>query len=195
MADPITLTAVAGGAASLGSGILGAVGAEKSASAQAGMYNYQAGVAQQNATLAKQDSNYTIGEGIVQGQQAGEKTRAEIGLTRAGFGASNVSGASHDAVVSSEVEIGQENEGVIQANTMKRAYGFDVKAAQDTAQAEVYQASASTAKEAGDISALSSIIGSAGSVSSKWLQGSQSFGWGGSGGGISTGPSPDFPYE
>jgi hypothetical protein len=68
---------------------------------------------------------------------------------------------------------------VIRANAAKKAYGFEVGAAEDVAQAGAYTVAGETSVTAGDIGAVSSVLGAAGSVSSKWLQASQAFGSGG----------------
>lgn len=173
MADPITIAALG---ATAGGAIMGAVGSAAKGQSEAQMYNYQAGVARVNAQIAKQDANYTLEAGGVQGQQAGMRERATIGATRAGFGASNVGGTSKNAVISSEIEVGQQNQGIIAANAAKRAYGYEVGAAGDTATAGALDFSASNAKTAGDIGAVSSILGGVSSVSSKWLQMGPAFG-------------------
>ena len=182
MADPVTLSTLAiGSAAATGAGAgVSAFGSLFSGKAQSNLYNYQAGIAQQNATLAKQDENYAIGAGEVETSQVGMRTRAEIGATRAGFGASNVGvgSGSSGRVLSSETEIGQENEQVTAANAAKRAYGFGVKGAMDTAQGNIYSTAAKTSETSGVLGATASIISGAGAVSNKWLQYGQSFGTG-----------------
>ena len=173
MADPITIAALG---ATAGGAILGAVGKEDQASAQAAQANYQAGVAQVNAALAKQDANYSLEAGGVQQQQAGMREGAAIGQTKAAFGASNIAGGSKSSVVASEIEVGQSNQGIIEANAAKRAYGYEVGAASDTAQAGALRAGAQADITAGNIGAASSILGGVGSVSSKWLQMDPAFG-------------------
>lgn len=180
MADPVTLAAVGIGAG-VASGGIGALGSLFQGKSQSNLYNYQAGIAQQNAALATQDANYAISTGEIQTQQVGMQTRAQVGATRAGFGASNVdvNSGSSSKVISSETSIGQENEAVTSANAAKRAFGFNVKGAMDTGQAGVYSTAATNSTTAGEFGAASSIIGAAGNVSSKWLQMGQSFGQGG----------------
>ena len=181
MANPVSMAAI-GGASTVASGIIGAVGAQSQGRAQANMYQYQAGVARVNATVAKQDSDYAREAGEVEATNAGMRTRAEVGATRAGMAAGNVdiNSGSGKRVVASETAIGQENEATIRANAAKRAYGFDVKAAGDTATAGAMDVAATTSREAGDINAISTIIGTAGSVASKWSQYGQAFGPGSS---------------
>lgn len=192
MADPATLAAVSLGTTAAGGGV-SALGSIMSGNSNAAMYSYQAGVARANALIAKQDANYAIESGGVQSQQSGMRTRAEIGATRAGFGASNISGASQNRVVSSEIQVGQQNEGIITANAAKRAYGFNVSAAQDTAQAGAYDEAAATSKTSGLVGAIGTILGTTGNVAAKWSQYAQSFG--SPGGQLQVGPMGEPQYS
>jgi hypothetical protein len=158
MALPI---AIAGLGASLVGGAASAVGAATSATAQAGMYNYQAGIAKQNEQFA-----LNAGEG--QASQQGMKARAQIGQTKAAQGASGFllgSGTNAD-VVSSERSIANLEQTTTRSNANQAAYGY-------AAQSELDVAAAKNAQTAGDIGIASSVLGTAGSVSSKWLQGQQ----------------------
>lgn len=157
------------GGSALG-GLIGAAGSEYMGQAQANMYNYQAGVAQINSQLATQNENYAIASGNVQGQQIGMKGRAQLGATRVGFGAGNVAGGSTNRVEASETELTQQSEAVNQANAAKKAYGFNVQSAEQTAQAGAYQAAAQTSLTSGNIGAISSIIGGATGVASQYMQ-------------------------
>ena|SRR5882757_386847 len=174
MADPLTIAGIGMGASAAGS-ILGAFGAEQGGQAQSQMYQYQAAIAQMNSKIAKQNADYTRAVGEVQAQQSGMKTRAQVGQTVATQGASglDVNKGSNVAVRQSETEIGQYEQTVIRSNAAKKAYGYEVEAASDTAQANLDTMAASQAEKAGDIGALSSLLGGASSVSSKWLQGRQ----------------------
>ena len=169
-------TVAAGGQ---GSSVLGtaikAYGDWFSGQATSNMYNYQAGIARANAMLAKQDAIYARSVGEVEAQQSGMRTRAQVGATRAGYGAGNISSASGSAaaVLKSETAIGQANEATIRANAAKRAYGFQVAAAEDVAQAGAFETAASTAKTASYINMASTIIGGAGQVSTQYLQARQ----------------------
>ncbi len=176
MADPATIAAGVGMGATAAGAVTGAIGKESQGQSEAAMYSYQAGVAKVNAQIAKQDANYTLEAGGVSSQEAGMRERATVGATRAGFGASNVAGASKNAVVSSEIEVGQQTQGVIQANAAKRAYGYEVGAAGDIATAGADEIAARTSKTAGGIGAVSSILGGVGAVSSKWMQMGPAFG-------------------
>jgi hypothetical protein len=179
MADPVTLTALGVSAATtIAGGVAGAAGASYKSQAEANMYNYQAGVAKANAQIAKQDATYALASGQVEAEQSGMRTAAEVGATRVGYAAGNISGGSPNKVIASEKEIGAQQSGIIQANAAKRAYGFEVGAAGDVAQAGAFESAAETSRVAGDVAVTSSILGTVGSVSSKWLQAKNAFGGG-----------------
>lgn len=187
MADPISsgLAAVIGGLGLVSTAAGAATQAEGAAytgSANAAMYNYQAGVARANATLAQQDAAYALQSGEVNAQEIGLKGRAQVSATRAGIAAGNISLNSPSAlnVVKSETAITQQEESVARANAAKTAYGFETTAAMDVAQAGAYDISAKTSRTAGALGVASSILGGVGSVSSKWLQGQSQGLWGGS---------------
>lgn len=188
MADPLTMSA-ASMAASGGGGILGAVGSIFSGNAQSSMYQYQSAIAAMNANIAKSNADYAVAAGEVGAQQSGMKTASQVGQTIAqqGAGGLAVGSGSNARVVDSERAIGQEDQALIRANAAKTAYGYEVIAAQDTAQAQLDTMAASNAKTAGEIGAFGSLLGSGGSVASKWLQANQAGVF--SGGGGSDGPA------
>ena len=177
MADPVSLAVIGMGAAAAGGGV-SALGSLFSGQAQSNMYNYQAGVALANAKVAKQDAQYALDSGEVEAQQAGMRGRFQQGATKVGIASGNIdtSTGSGSQVLKSETEVTQENEGVIRADAAKRAYGFEVGAAEDVAQSSADIAAGKTSVTAGDIGAVSTILSTAGNVSSKWLQASQAFG-------------------
>lgn len=158
MALPIAL---AGLGASLAGGAASAIGAGSAATAQSSMYNYQAGVAQQNEQFA-------LNAGESQAAQQGMKTRAQVGQTIAAQGASGfrVGSGTNAGVVSSEQSLGQEEQTTVRSDAAQKAYGYAVQSSLD-------KSAAANASEAGEIGIASSILGTVGSVSSKWMQGSQ----------------------
>jgi hypothetical protein len=167
------MMAAVGMAANVAGGVVGAVGSEYGAKATASQQNYQAAIADMNAKVAEQDAAYAEAAGETRAQEIGMRGRAQFETTRAGFGASNVSGKSQSNVLKSETAITQFEEASTRADAAKQAYGYRVKAASDTAQAGAYRAGAGTALVAGDIGAVSSILGGVAGVSSKWTQGQQ----------------------
>ena len=157
-------------------GVTQAVGSIFGGMANQGMYNYQAQVAQMNAQIAKQNAAYEGALGEVQAQQQGMKTRAVISQTRATQGASglDVNTGSSASVRSSELQLGQYDQAIIRSNAARRAYGFEVEAAGDIAQAGAYRAAGANSMTAGLLGAFTSILGAGGSFSSKWQQGKTS---------------------
>jgi hypothetical protein len=171
MADPVTLAGISTGTTITGS-LLSAFGKAYAGEAQAGMYNYQAGIARMNQRIALQNADYERNVGEVQAQESGMKTRAEVGATTAAQASKglDVNRGSTVDVRTSEVEIGQQNENIIRANAGRRAYGYDVEAVQDTAQAGLYDMAAKSSKIEGGIGALGSLLSGGTSVADKWLK-------------------------
>lgn len=181
--------AAAAGAVGIGSslagGLLSAYGAQQQGQAQQSMYNYQAQVATLNSQIDKQNSEYALNQGDVQATQYGEKASQQRGqiITQQGASGIQVGTGSNAAVVGSQKTITALDMGQIRANAAKTAYDFDVKSTMDTTSANLDTIAGENAKTAGDISAMSSILGTVGSVSSKWSQGSTAGLWSGRGGG------------
>jgi len=167
----------------------------------ANVANYRAGVAKINADIAKQNASYERDVGEIQAEQSGMKTRADLGAMKAHQGASglaiNTNTAAH--VRESMIEIGAYDQAMIRSNAARRAYGFEVEATQDLAQADLYryestmqlaqkqnaltaagmvrdtiplqQQSMALAGEAGGIAKTAALVNMVGSVASKWTQG------------------------
>jgi hypothetical protein len=170
----------------------------------ANINKYQAGVADVNKEIAKANATYSRDVGEVEAQQAGMKAHADLGEMIATQGASglSVSGGSSTRVRESMIEIGSYTQDVIRSSAAKKAYGYEVEALQYGAQADVYrytaeqnEAQAKNALTAADITSSSmglqqqamanvgkaeginimgSLVGTAGSVASKWSEGSYS---------------------
>lgn len=189
-----TLASIGTGASILG-GITSAVGKIFGGESQSSMYKYQAGVARINQQINLQNADYSRHVGEVEAQRLGMKTRQEIGTTKvvqSGRGLDVNSGSAAD-VRGSQQALGQHDEDTVRANAMRKAYGYDVEASKNAAQAGMYDKASSNAKTAGYIEAGASLLSTAASVSDKWLKASQVGVYGGQG--ISLAPSPDFPME
>ena len=174
MADPGTL-AVIGMASSAAGGLLGASSAEASGAAQSRTYAYQAGVAQMNKRIALQNRDYAIESGEQEAGQFGLKARQVAGAIRARQGSSNL-----DVNQGSAVDVQQSNAAVarmdlatIRNNAARVAYGYEVEAANASAQSDLYNMAAKDARKAGHMNAIASLIGGVSSVSSKWQQSKQ----------------------
>lgn len=169
MADPITLSTLAMAGTAAGAGV-GAFGAITGGNAQAGMYEYQQGVAKINQQIQKQNADYARATGEVEASVEGAKNRQAVGGIRAVQGASGVDVGSGSAT---QVQEGQRQQGefdqaIIRSNAAKKAYGYEVEATQSEAQANIYGMAAKNSKTAGLLGAFTSILGGATSVAGKW---------------------------
>ncbi len=171
--------AAAAGAIGLGSslagGILSAYSATKEGESQSQMYNYQAQVARINAQIDRQNADWAQHKGDVEGLQYGMKAGQQFGQIRAAQGASNIdvnSGSAREVQLSQRA-ITRMDEAQIRENASRTAYDYRYKATQDENQAGLYVRAGEDAKSAAKLKAIGSLIGTAGSVSSKWQQGAQ----------------------
>jgi hypothetical protein len=165
--------------ASLAGGILGAAGAQKEGTAQQQMYNYKAQVAKINADIDRQNAAWARTKGEGEALRYGMKAAQQRGAIRAAQGASgiDVNSGSAKEVQRSQEAIKDMDLGTIRTNAAKVAYDYETKAVMDENQAGLDTMAGQNAKEAGQIKAMSSIIGSVGTVSSKWQQGAQTGLW------------------
>lgn len=170
------------GATAAGAGV-SAYGASQAGEASSKMFNYKAGVAQVNKQIAEQNADYAVRVGETKAQRSGMETRGRLGKIRSIQGASglDVNKGSAQRVRDSAGDLGRYDASVIRSDAAKRAYGYDVEALGYESQSNLDVMSGDQASKAGKIGAISSILGGVSSVSSKWLQGSQSGIWGGGG--------------
>jgi hypothetical protein len=179
MASPTAIGETGLGATAAGSA-LSAYGAYETGTANSRMYGYQAQVAQINSKIALQNADYARMQGEQQAVIAGRKGAQQFGGIRAAEGASglDVNSGSSTQVQASQKSTTALDMTQIRSNAAKVAYDYTTQSTEDISQAGLYNMAASNAKTAGDIGALTSIVGGAGSVSSKWLQGQQEGLWG-----------------
>lgn len=173
--DPATLAMISM-AGSAASGTLGAVGALGKGSAQKSMYEYQAGVSEFNRKISLQNRDYAMATGEAEAGRYGLKAAANAGSIRAKQGASGVvvnTGSAAD-VQESAHKLALMDMATIRSNAARVAYGHTVEAAKYEAEGGMYRAAGANAKKAGMLEAMGSLISGATSVSSKWMQASQS---------------------
>lgn len=178
MADPISIGASAAiglGSTVLGS-FLGAKGAEDTAGAQAQMFQYKAGMALMNQRINKQNAQFARDAGDINAEEAGLKDAQNIAETKVKQSASglDVNTGSNATTRESQAYAAKFDQDAIHFDAAKTAYGYEAKAAGDEAEANLDMFAASNAKTAGDINAMSSILGGVSSVATKWSQASTS---------------------
>lgn len=168
--DPISLSMIAIGGSAAAGGV-SALGQILGGIASKNQYGYQSAVARINQQIAKQNADYARNVGEVEAQKVGLGSRFRVGNIVAGKAAAglDVNTGSASDVVESQKEIGLHDQATVRANAAKKAYGFEVEGVQHEAQSHIYDMAGDKAMMAGIIGAGSSILGSASSVSSKWL--------------------------
>lgn len=156
-------SAVGGGGLQIFSDILGG-------EASSGKLKYQAGMSRMNAMINRQnaDMERTIGER--EAAKSGMKTGLTLGkitTAQAAQGGLVDSGSNAD-VSESQHAIGLLDQATIRNSAARRAYAYDVKAAEDDSSSKMFEMGAKNAKTASYIKAASSLLGTAGSVAAKW---------------------------
>lgn len=182
-------TAGAGGlgtvglATSAGGGLLSGISSIFGGLNKSSMLRYQAGIARQNQQIQSQNAEYERNVGEVKAQQSGMASRFQAGqiLTTQAASGINVNSGSNKLVQQSQEDLAAHDQDVIRANAAKKAFGFDVEAAQEGSKASMYDIGASEAKTEGAVKAAGTFLGTAASVSDKWLWGQQKGMWGNSG--------------
>lgn len=174
MADPATLAMASMGSSALG-GVTSAISGIMGGNSQSSMYKYQAGSARANANISRKNAAYTRYAGEFEASRSGTKTRFERGqVTAAQSGRGlRVGTGSAERVVDSVEDVGRQEQSTTRATAARRAYGFEVDAAEKDAAANMYGKAAQRSKMAGYIQAGTSLLSSASSVSSKWMDASK----------------------
>ena len=137
-------------------------------------------MAMYNAAIAKQNEKYSLDVGEQQAVKQGIAGAAQAGQIKAAQGASgvDVNYGSAKEVQTSQHLVSQMDLNTIRERAAKTAYDFSVQAVNYENQAKGYNKAASNARTESVLGAVSSFIGSAGSVASKWMQGQQLGLWG-----------------
>jgi hypothetical protein len=171
MADPISMLAIGSSIATAAGGGIAAFGKYQEGQAASNMYAYKSAVAQQNAL-------YQRVAGDIAAQRSGMKTAFQVGTTRAEQGRSglDVYGGTAPLVTQGERDVGVEEQGIIQSDYARRAYGEQEEAKLDVVAGR-------QARIAGGIGAAGTLLSTAGSVGDKWLYGKQVGLFGSRGGG------------
>jgi hypothetical protein len=163
------------GVASLGAtavgGLMQANAAKAQARSQAAASAYQAQIARNNALYAQQNATYTREKGAADAEINDRRVRAAVGAEVAQQGASgfDVNSGSPLDLRASTASLGRYDTLNIKNNAELNARAYDIEAKGQTANANLLQAQSASQKKAGTISYLSSLIGTASSVSSKWM--------------------------
>lgn len=161
---------------SLVGGILQGKSQQQQFQAQSEQYAYQSQVAVINSNIDKQNADYALNQGEQQAVIAGMKGAQTLGAIKTNQAASgfDVNTGSNKDVQGSQKTITAMNLEQIRANASKQAYDYNVQSTQDINQAGLYSMASANAASAGTMAMEASLVSTAGSVSSKWLQATQS---------------------
>jgi hypothetical protein len=159
-------------AATIGSGILGGVGALQQNRAIGDAAKYQAAVQRNNQTIAQQNAARDAAVGRAQAQISDERTAALLGLAMAGQG---TSGIETESPTYQQARTGIARAGRLDTLTKMDTAAQQVRAEQiaatgDIAQAQLLQQQAGQAGTAGLIGAGAAGVGTAASLADRWLR-------------------------
>ena len=165
MGIPLLAIGLAGAAVS-------AFGSVEAGNAAKASSDYQAQVARNNALIAGQNAAWTAESGESKVAAQGMKTAETVGKTKAAQGASNidVNTGSAIGVQHAESKLGALDALTIRSNSAREAYGYEVAASSDTAEAGLLEQQGSQQQTAGDIGGLSSFLSGASSVGSNYAR-------------------------
>lgn len=179
MTSPTMMGQIGLGSTAAG-GVMQVMGALNKGEADSKMYNYKAGMAEVNARIARQNSDWALDAGESEAVRSGKAGAQTMGKMRAAQGASglDVNSGSAVQVQESQQRAIQQDQKTIRQSAARKAYSYDMEAWSQDQQAGQYRTAASESKKAGTLNALGSIVSTASSVSNKWLQGRQQGLWG-----------------
>lgn len=166
---PLMIASTVAGIAGAG---VSAYGQYEQGQSTAASDSYQAQVAANNATLAKQQGKLDIQSGEIAAVDQGLKTKAKIGSEKASQGASGIavnSGSAADLRAGTAM-VGTVDVSTIRSNAVKKAYADEVTANSDTAQGQLDTMGASSAETAGDIGAAGTLLTGASTVGSNYAK-------------------------
>lgn len=164
-------------------GIMKAFGARDEAEAKAREHQYRAQVARQNAAIARKNSEFALEAGESNARRSGMTTGFTIAKQKVGQAANgfDVNSGTNEAVRESTGAIGREDQTNIRTEFGRKALGERNRAVMLESDATMSDTAAQNARDAGDISVISTLLGTAGSVADKWLKAGSSFGGASSG--------------
>lgn len=143
--------------ASVLSGVIGTAGALMQGKAASDMYNYRAGMAEQQATYARQ-------AGDVAAQAVGFKGGALMGAQKAAQAASGL-----DVFGKSAQDVGESTGKMVRLDELTTRHNAEIKAVTLGNEAALDRTAAKASMTEGYLGAAKSILGSVTSTSDKWL--------------------------
>jgi hypothetical protein len=152
-------------------GVVSAAGAMQQGAAAKQAADYQAAVARNNQIIASQNAVQTRQAGEIEAQTASMRSAQAIGAAKAKAAASglDVNQGSPVDVRDSAAQIGMLDALTIRNNALVKATGQENQSNAYGAEATLDTMKGRNAESAGQIGAFTSILGSASSFGSKWM--------------------------
>lgn len=168
MSGATSAVGVAGLGAQLLGGLLGAKGAYDSANAQRDAYAIKAAIARQNAQIAEQQAQVALQNGQVAEQTSRLRTAQTFGAQRAALAANGVDLGEGNAneILSSTAFMGERYALTIEDNAARQAWGYRIQGVNATNEDMLYSRAESAINP--ELSATTSLLGTAGHVASGW---------------------------
>ena len=172
------------------SATMSGIQAKNQAEAERSAAEYNAQVANNNATIANQQRSSILQQGDVEAQNEMRKQAQMIGEQRAQMSANGIDitqGSAQDILASTKF-LGGIDVNTIQSNAARQAWGYEVQSMNDksTAVMETWKANSINPSQIGAMAAGSSLLSSIGSAASSYA-GSKGGGGGGKSGTVSGG--------
>lgn len=160
----MTLAAVAIGATVV-SGFIGAMGQMSAANAQAAAYEREAQIAERNKIFADQDRKLAIETARIDAEDKARDNRRQLASLRAAYGNTGfeLTGSPLEVLADTSIEMALD-ERRIEFEGMARGREGAIKMLGLQDEADMSRAAGKNAKKAGKISAISTLIGTAGSA-------------------------------
>lgn len=172
--DPSLLTKLSIGG-SAGGTALGLFGNAFKGLASSSMYKYQAGISRMKEEIDRQNANFAFAAGEKEAGIAGLRGRFQMGKIITGQAAHNIDVGKGSALAVQEGQrtISQMDQATIRDNAARKAYGYDVAAAGDEAQARSYDMASKFSLAQIPFDMGSTLLTGSTSVADKWLQAKQ----------------------
>ena len=158
--------------ASVASAAVGAMGAIQQANAASASANYQAQVNQNNAILAERNAEDARKRGEVEAQEHQRQVSALRGRQTAAMAANGVDITSGSPlnILADTSQMGALDTKTIRNNAQREALGYESQGMNFKAEAGLNRMQAKSAKTAGMIGAVGSVVSGFGQVADKWYK-------------------------
>lgn len=169
MCEPVSIAA---GIAIVAGAAITAYGQRRQGQIAEAVGEYNKGVAETNAEIARRNADYVTEKGKIDAQRQETLTQGAVARARAAAAARGVV-ATQDSALNVQEDIGAagaQDEETIRRNARREALGFQSQAADFTSRGQLASFEGRAANEGSKLAAAGTLISSVGGVASKWYQ-------------------------